>query len=187
MLYIYVLTFNTLFMKQIHKAVIGTKYRDWEVIDDKIYKISSNRATYWKVKCKCGYEALRAATHLVKNKVGACRSCCKLKNPIGQNYLNRIKERAKISNFSFDITLEYIMNLLKDQNYKCKLSGLEIEMRKQWYGNVNQTASLDRIDNNKGYIKGNVQWLHKDINNMKHTHSETYFLELCKLIVDNKC
>ena len=173
-------------MKQIHKAKIGDKYRDWEVIDDKIYKISSNRATYWKVRCKCGYEALRAATHLVKNKVGSCRSCCKIKNSFGQNYLNNIKNRAKASNFEFNITLDYIMKLLEQQEYKCKLSNLEIGMRKQWHGNTTQTASLDRIDNSKGYVEGNVQWLHKDINNMKHTHTEDYFINLCRLVVNNK-
>ena len=46
-------------MKQKHFPKMGDKYNDWEVIDDQIYKVSSNRASYWKVRCKCGYETLR--------------------------------------------------------------------------------------------------------------------------------
>jgi hypothetical protein len=45
-----------------------------------------------------------------------------------------------------------------------------------------QTASLDRIDNNKGYTKDNIQWLHKNINLMKHCFDQKYFIELCNLI-----
>lgn len=46
-----------------------------------------------------------------------------------------------------------------------------------------QTASLDRIDSSKGYIPGNVQWVHKDVNKMKLALSEKRLLELCTLIV----
>lgn len=45
-------------------------------------------------------------------------------------------------------------------------------------------ASLDRIDSSKGYVKNNLQWLHKDINIMKRHHSEKYFLELCQKITE---
>lgn len=162
--------------------VIGNKYRDWEVIDDKVYKKKTNRATYWKVKCKCGFEALRDAKHLVDEKVTCCKSCCKRKNSFEKNYLYRIKQRAKKSNIEFDLDVDYIILLLKEQNYKCNLSKLDIEIRKLWHGNITQTASLDRIDNSKGYVIGNVQWVHKDINFMKNVYSQEYFIDLCKLI-----
>lgn len=174
-------------MKQKYIPNIGDQYRDWEVIDDKIYTTNSNRATYWKVRCKCGFEALRSAIHLVNNKVACCKSCAKRKLSFEQSYLNKIKKRAKKSNIEFDLELDFIINLLKEQDYKCKLSGLPIEIRKVWHGQINQTASLDRIDNTKGYIKNNVQWLHKDVNNMKHTFTEKYFIDLCKRIGSSKC
>jgi len=49
-------------------------------------------------------------------------------------------------------------------------------------------ASLDRIDNNKGYIEGNVQWVIKKINYMKNTLSEKNFINLCNKISEKqKC
>ena len=44
------------------------------------------------------------------------------------------------------------------------------------------TASLDRIDSSKGYIKGNIQWVLKDINLMKGSTDEDYFKFLCGLV-----
>lgn len=39
------------------------------------------------------------------------------------------------------------------------------------------TASLDRIDSTKGYIHGNLQWIHKDLNQMKSNRTQDEFLE----------
>ena len=46
-------------------------------------------------------------------------------------------------------------------------------------------ASLDRIDSSKGYIEGNVQWVHQNINMMKNKFDNQYFIEMCKLITKN--
>lgn len=173
-------------MKQKHFPKMGDKYNDWEVIDDQIYKVSSNRASYWKVRCKCGYETLRCSTHLTNLRGKACKSCVKRKNTFEQSYLNRVKARAEKAKFEFNLDVDYIVALLKKQGHKCSLSGIKIEVRKLWHGDITQTASLDRIDNTKGYIKGNVQWVHKDINNMKYTFTQDYFKYLCKKVTDYK-
>ena len=44
------------------------------------------------------------------------------------------------------------------------------------------TASLDRIDSNKGYIKGNVQFISTAINYMKNNMSNEDTVKLCKII-----
>jgi hypothetical protein len=41
------------------------------------------------------------------------------------------------------------------------------------------TASLDRIDSSKGYIEGNLQWVHKDVNIMKMDLSQVEFIDYC--------
>lgn len=163
---------------------IGEKYRDWTVTSDKIFKKESNRASYWKVKCKCGTEEIRDAAHLVAGKTSSCKSCAALKLPFEQSYLKKIKERAKKSELEFNLTLDYLISIFDG---KCKLTGLPIQFGKHWKLKLSdQTASLDRIDNKKGYINGNVQWVHKDINMMKWTFNQLYFIELCKA-VSSKC
>lgn len=34
-------------------------------------------------------------------------------------------------------------------------------------------------------IKGNVQWLHKDVNKMKWNFEQSYFIDICNRISDN--
>ena len=46
------------------------------------------------------------------------------------------------------------------------------------------TASIDRINPNQHYTINNIQWVHKDVNNMKFSLDEDCFLYLCKLIVN---
>ena len=86
---------------------------------------------------------------------------------------NGSKGRKKIM---FDITIEEVWELYLNQNRKCKLSGLPISFSND---KIRGTASLDRIDSSKGYEKGNIQWVHKDINKMKNSLDETYFINLC--------
>ena len=82
---------------------------------------------------------------------------------------------------SGDVTMEQVYDIWLKQNKKCALSGLPID----WEYNSGWTCSLDRIDSNKEYTIDNVQLVHKDINVMKHHYEESYFIEMCKLIVNH--
>jgi hypothetical protein len=101
---------------------------------------------------------------------------------ISRTYFSIIKQHAqckqrKSRNYEFNITIEYITELLIQQNFKCALSGLPIVAG---YDISKMTASLDRIDNKKGYVPSNIQWVHKDINWLKQDFEENYFIMLCK-------
>lgn len=162
-----------------YTPIIGQQFRDWTVISDQIFKKETNRATYWKVKCKCGKEGLRNAAHLVNMRTSSCKSCAALELSFEKSYLNKIERRANSMNFEFNLTLDYILSIF---NGKCNLSGEDIQFGKHWNKLSDQTASLDRINNNKGYIIGNVQWVHKDVNFMKGQLSQKRFKELCKQV-----
>jgi hypothetical protein len=71
-----------------------------------------------------------------------------------------------------DIDKEYIFTLFNSQDGKCALSGEEIIL------GVN--ASLDRKNSSLGYIKGNLHWVHKDVNLIKGMFSVSRFIEVCK-------
>lgn len=47
------------------------------------------------------------------------------------------------------------------------------------------TASLDRIDSSKGYVVGNVQWVHKDVNTVKWDLTLDNFFRVCKMVVEH--
>lgn len=103
------------------------------------------------------------------------------------SYWKTIEQRAKEKKLDFNLTREYIWGLFIEQNRKCNISGLDITLVKSEHHLLflEQTASLDRIDSSKGYIIGNVQWLHKDINRLKWNLSEEKLFELCKSVYIN--
>lgn len=135
-------------------------------------------------KCKCGTTINRRPELLTNNTTNNCgckpRGNWKGVGQISKTILNRIKRNAKVRNISFEIDINYIWELYNKQNAKCALTGLNIGFGKKTT-DTNE-ASLDRIDSNQGYIKGNIQWVHKDIQKMKMDLDENRFFELCKLV-----
>lgn len=106
------------------------------------------------------------------------------------------RQGAEKRNLEFTVTVEYLWELFVKQGGKCALTGLDIVLDAR-LGSLNKTgfqksdASLDRIDNTKGYIEGNLQWVHKDINRMKSDFTLKTFLEYCLLVTstaqEGKC
>lgn len=104
---------------------------------------------------------------------------------ISGRYWNTIKRRASKRNLKFNLTIDFAWKLFIKQNRRCALSGIILKFGRSEYTNET-TASLDRINNKKGYEIGNIQWVHKDINVMKNIHSEEYFKILCAKITSYK-
>ena len=73
-------------------------------------------------------------------------------------------------------------NIFQQQDKRCKYTKMELVF--ETHGKKGN-ASLDRIDSNKGYIKSNLQWVHKDVNRMKWDISHEGFIKICKLITEN--
>ena len=77
--------------------------------------------------------------------------------------------------------------LFLKQDRKCAVSNIDLVFTP--YRNSHKfrnltTASLDRIDSSKGYIVGNVRWVHKDINKMINNYGDTKFIEYCTRCVN---
>ena len=94
---------------------------------------------------------------------------------------------AQRRGLEFNIAIEYVWELFLKQERRCALSGVPIDfdmsldnLRKT--GHQGGLASLDRIDSKQGYIEGNVQWVHKDVNKMKMELPQERFLEMVKQI-----
>lgn len=93
-----------------------------------------------------------------------------------------IKSKSRDKNN--DLSLEYLKSLWDKQSGTCVYSGIKLTDRDYRGNNGISTASLDRIDSNYGYIKGNVQFVSMNLNFMKHKSSHNETIELCKIITN---
>jgi hypothetical protein len=100
---------------------------------------------------------------------------------IRTSWINKCKLSAELRNIVWDLSEEFIWQLYLSQDKKCALSDKPIGWCKE--GSIH-TASLDRIDSSEGYVVGNIQLVHKDVNFMKQQFSQEYFIETCKLIAN---
>lgn len=166
------------------KPHIGTKYNNFTVISEIVKKAKAGHRMF-EVQCDCGLVYFKSVAYLRRHLGNYCQSCKGILTYKGGEHVSGTyflyiqkgcKRRSQI--IEFNLTLKYIDQLFLIQNKKCKLSGVDISFE-------DKTASLDRIDSTKGYIEGNVQWLHKDVNRMKLNFSQDYFIKFCKLISTN--
>lgn len=127
--------------------------------------------------------------HIFTGHTKSC-GCINIKRRTGVgelsgSFYSKIVTQARHRDIEFNISKEYIYSILLSQNFKCAISGMPIEIGyKNGEDRRNITASLDRIDSSKGYIEGNVQWVHKKINMMKGILSNEEFLGLCKIVTE---
>ena|SRR3990167_864845 len=172
----------------------------------KKYSCSKDGKSYWECVCDCGKEKIirgaslssghprscgclkhRISKHRIsKHRIGSENPQWKGYGEISGRYFKNLKKGAKRRKIEFLISVEEIWNLFLNQNRKCALSGKEIFFSLTRLRYKEQTASLDRIDSNKGYTIDNIQWVHKDINQMKTNFKEDIFINYCKLITENK-
>jgi hypothetical protein len=162
------------------------KFNNWTVK----YWIKKGKWTYWVCECICGNIREVYQTHLINGNSKSC-GCTALKTgsdhplwkgcgDISGQFFSAIRAGAKSRNLEFNITVEESWELFLKQNKKCALSGIDITINPT--RDEETTASLDRIDNTKGYEPDNIQWLHKYVNMMKSSYSQELFLQLCSKI-----
>lgn len=158
-------------------------------------------------RCKCGVEKIVGSRQLRVVVGTGCRSCS-IRVPVyfvrkkGNSsarwrgcgevslaYFNSLKrgasgEKSKSHRvLDFSVTIEELWDLFLQQDRRCALSGVGLVM---FIGGTNRgTASVDRIDSAKGYVQGNLQWIHKDLNMMKWTYQENHFIDLCKAVAEH--
>ncbi|MEI8329791.1 MAG: hypothetical protein WCG14_07340 [Chlamydiia bacterium] len=83
-------------------------------------------------------------------------------------FLAGCKKRAKAKNLPFDLDLAHLRSIAPD---KCPVFGFDLDWTS--WGERNQKAidnspSVDKIDPNKGYVKGNVVWISWKANRLKN-------------------
>ena len=118
----------------------------------------------------------------VKNKYDISQHANNLKDEYTKfrYHFRNISKRNKI----VDISLEDMKSTWENQNGKCVYLGIDLVLSN--YSKIQRhpiySASLDRIDSTKGYIKGNIQWISRAMNHLKNDMSHDDMMDVIRLI-----
>lgn len=96
-----------------------------------------------------------------------------------------LKDRARKKDIQCNIDLQYLHELWNTQKGLCALSGIPMT----YYfdsGQVPTNVSVDRINSNLGYIKGNLQLVCMAVNQMKSDLTIEQLKYFCKSILEYK-
>jgi hypothetical protein len=94
----------------------------------------------------------------------------------------------EVRDLDFDIDINYVLDLLLKQQGKCALTGWDLEFTRGGtyaYGTNPNGCTMDRINNRRGYVQGNVQLVCWKANKIKGELDNKEFKEFCKLVVDH--
>lgn len=143
-------------------------------------------------RCDCGVEKVIHKQGLLHSRTSSCgcRDYGKGANArtfngykgLSGRYYTKCKHNAKCRDLDFTVTKKYLWELFESQNKLCALSGVPLELPLSNADDHLRTASLDRIDNDEGYVPGNVQWIHKELNIMRGPLELDHFLEWCRKV-----
>ena len=164
--------------------------RDYRALNNEEINIYQNDDQKWCSVCSgCGKEQAYTRKDHAKQSSHAdwqCRKCVQQAKGFSENLpvgnekrvYNKFKKAAFSRNLDFNLTQE---EFYKDFNGVCSLTGWKIDLSYS-----NPTASVDRIDNDKGYIKGNIQWVHVSVNMSRGKKDLKDFIKMCEAVAKYK-
>jgi hypothetical protein len=176
------------------------------------YCDENRKVTLWECQCDCGNKTtVRAERMSGKYKYKSCgcligsrhiRFVTKRGYKLPEDralpnefcgcipmwYFNQTKRSSTKRRIEFNVTATYVNDVFLKQNKKCVLSGVDLVFGLTKFDNKNKTtASMDRIDSWRGYVEGNIQWLHKDANIFKGRKSDAKVIWECTKFKDIIC
>lgn len=170
------------------EPVVNTRYNFYTVIDTSVTTARDGKRMF-HVRCDCGREEYKKAAHLESGRTKSCKSCASKRTAkqypppinfkgiggLSKTHFSAIKSGAERRGIPFNLDINYLWELYTNQYGNCALTSVPIILVSAIKDcNVNWdiiTASLDRIDNSKGYEIGNVWWVHKEVNRLKNNYS----------------
>lgn len=180
-----------------YQGIIGKKYESLTVLSIERKNKDIKPLYYATCRCDCGTVKDILVTNITLGRTVSCGCIRDYSNMRGKKssvwkgigdisgtILRRIKRQAIKRGYKYNLTKEFLWDLFIKQNRKCMFSGLELHFASDSCLS-DTTASLDRIDNNKGYVEGNVQWVHKSVNYMRGQMDTQSFIRACTLIAEN--
>lgn len=155
---------------------VGQMFGQWKITDDKI--VLQKEA---KIKCVCTGCNTQHIISVCTVLSGKSKSCypCSAKKKFGKNnpFWRGVGEIPAMK-YRTAVTPEErkaLAETWEECGGKCALTGWNISI-------IENTASPDRIDSSKGYVKDNIQWVHKNVNISKNMFDQDHFITMCHAI-----
>ena len=95
--------------------------------------------------------------------------------------ISRSKSRAREKEMEFSVSTEYLLSLYPKTG-KCPILGIDMELG----GDRENSPTIDRIDNSKGYVTGNVTWISFRANYVKGNSTKSEILQLANWLKNIK-
>jgi hypothetical protein len=170
------------------KDLIGQTFERLTVIERAIN--NKNGQTQWLCKCLCGNKVTIVGYNLTHGKTKSCG--CLHRETMSKSYgeatfnstICNYKVKAKKRGHEFSLSDQEIAELMLLPCKYCGKKSSNNTISKSNNGDF-QYSGIDRIDNTKGYIKGNVAPSCRRCNFGKYTASEDEFLSCIKYIYEH--
>lgn len=162
------------------------------------YEGTKNHSRVWKCKCDCGKTVCVSWKSIQQNHRTSCG--CRQeetrksyggraganRKPVGESAFNQLifnyKKSARERGYIFDLTDDHFRYLTKQPCYYCgQIADRPSPIAKGTNGDYLYNG-IDRIDNSKGYVNGNVRTCCKQCNIAKNVISEPEFIEWVKRV-----
>lgn len=126
---------------------------------------------------KCGIEGVVDNFYLTGDRVASTCTRCELQSvatcrrrlrQTAQNLIKSALQRSRAKGKSFDLDVDFILDLILKQQGLCAYSGVDLELATP---NSHWRISLERLDNKQGYVRENVALIAMEFNSTVHMSS----------------
>ena len=122
---------------------------------------------------------------------GHCKDCRRVnRNNNPHTYfvqmLAHVRRRVREKKLDYDLNIDFLKRLYSKQGGGCPISGQPLTLLADGKGHKLTNASLDRINNDRGYTKDNVRMVCWIVNIMRHNQRDDQLLSWCYKIIEHQ-
>ncbi len=165
----------------------GKVYGKLTVVD---YSHTENGKRMWNTVCECGNTAVFSASSLKAEYNKSC-GCTIIRYPedmvVAHRMYNKYKTRSiRETKRDFELSFDEFYAMTQQTCHYCGVQpSLTTQMDRRLTAIPFTFNGIDRVDNTKGYIKGNVVACCRTCNFMKHSMNQQAFIEQAIKIADH--
>lgn len=178
--------------ERIANKTVGQKFGKLYVNSNTLAK--HGRYIKFHCTCDCGKNKDISYENLLISKIDHCgcetkskiRKTKQKEENICKDLLTKCKIAATRRKIYFNLTINDVWETFLKQNSKCAITGINLEIvSTATHSSKDRNASIDRKDSTKGYIKDNIQIVHKRINVIKGNMSLEELVYWSSLVCNN--